>query len=50
MRTDRVGVTLSVLAGIGRPLLGSAVPATPVTYISMLAVREQELDRADTRI
>jgi len=25
------------------------VPVTPVTYISMLAVREQEIHRADTR-
>jgi len=24
-------------------------PASPVTYIPMLAAREQELDRADTR-
>jgi len=25
------------------------VPVTPVTYISMLAAREQEIHRADTR-
>jgi hypothetical protein len=48
MRTDREGEVLSFGPYIGMPPVNCGA-ATPVTYISRLAAREQEIHRADTR-